>query len=407
MGATPSLITGKTGSTKEYKMSDNTQIQSKYTEAQLTKAMNKAKLEVMSGSSAFLSTVLFSMRFNWTPQVESICVTEGDLNINPEWFMDLAPVHREVYLAKQAYHNALMHVERRGGKVLGKWQRACNYSVAEILAKTYRNLPNEVEHDPQYDNMSVDEIYQLLEDEDGDGDGKGDGALGGANGNTPQDVPPSMTPDQSQRRKDDLAKAQANQRMSGKDAGSLPGELERLLDELFNPILPWAQLLQNRMKAYDKTDYSMRKPNRRFFPDFHLPSLYSEGMGAMAVFIDVSGSVSEDDLTVFMSEVAAIKETLNPTELRVILFDTRLQGETLFTRDDTVLDIEYRGGGGTSIHPVVDWIDENKPEVALVFTDGYYSSPQKNLSEDVIWVVYDNPNFSCEFGEVILYDKDN
>lgn len=398
---------GNHGLTKETNMSDTPQVQSKFTEPQLTKAMNKAKLEVMGGSSAFLSTVLFSMRFNWTPSVESICVTEGDLNINPDWFMELAPIHREVYLAKQAYHNALLHVERRGSKVLGKWQRACNYNVAEILSQTYKNLPSEIEHDPQYDGLSVDEIYALLDDDESDPEGKGDGALGGQDGNTPQDVPGSVTPDQSQRRKDDLAKAQANQRMSGKNAGSLPGELERLLEELFNPILPWAQLLQNRMKAYDKTDYSMRKPNRRFFPDFHLPSLYSEGMGPIAVFIDVSGSVSEEDLTIFMSEVSAIKESLNPTELRVLLFDTAIRGETVFTRDDTVLDIEYVGGGGTCIHPVVDWIDQHKPEVTLVFTDGYYSQPNKHLEEDVIWVVYDNNNFSCDFGEVILYDKDN
>ena len=51
-----------------------------------------------------------------------------------------------------------------------------------------------------------------------------------------------------------------------------------------------------------------------------------------------------------------------------------------------------------------EWIDENKPQLTLIFTDGCFGFYNQDTQRDVIWLIHNNPQFDASFGKVIHYD---
>ena len=67
-------------------------------------------------------------------------------------------------------------------------------------------------------------------------------------------------------------------------------------------------------------------------------------------------------------------------------------------------DIKFTGGGGTHVKPIIEWLNQERPEVCLIFTDGCFRVPDLNPEVPVIWLINNNDRFNCEYGEVIHYD---
>jgi len=65
--------------------------------------------------------------------------------------------------------------------------------------------------------------------------------------------------------------------------------------------------------------------------------------------------------------------------------------------------IDFRGRGGTAIDPVMEWGQKNKPDVLVVFTDGYFRPASFDPGVPVIWIIHDNPKWTAPFGKVIHY----
>lgn len=63
-----------------------------------------------------------------------------------------------------------------------------------------------------------------------------------------------------------------------------------------------------------KDDYSWARPNRMFVAaGAYLPAMYSENMGPIDVVIDTSGSITQELLNEFGSEIKAIVAAVRPT----------------------------------------------------------------------------------------------
>jgi predicted metal-dependent peptidase len=376
-------------------------------------ALYKTKLGFMSTSSVFLSTVLFNLKFHWVSSIEAIAVQDTDLFINPEWFVNLKPQERVSVLAKEAMHVALQHAARRSDRDINKWCKATTFAVSHLLkeGKMTVGFDHIPECPDEFKGLSANEIYELLPDEDNDDDGDGDGGsatgLGSvASDGTLQDQQKQVGAEQQQEQEDITQKAAVASKMSGKDvANDIPEEVRRMIEERTNPKLPWYVILQNYMSDYDRDDYSYARPNRRYLPDYYLPSMYSEHMGGIGAYIDTSGSISDEDLKVFISEVEGIKEMLNPESVRIVQWGSEIVYDKEFHKEES-LDVEYVGGGGTVIGNVIDHIKKHKPEVAIIFTDGYFWDDEypKVDDTDVIWIVFDNPGFTSPFGKIIHFD---
>lgn len=201
-----------------------------------------------------------------------------------------------------------------------------------------------------------------------------------------------------------LIQASIQAKAAGNSPGSIPGDIQIFLDRLLNPKLPWNKILQKFFNSFKKSDYSWTKPNRRFAPKYHLPSLHSRGLGKVAIAVDTSGSVSDEEFNRCVSETHAILRMLNPEEITFIQFDTEIKSVNRIKTVKELMGLKFTGRGGTLIGPVIEWANENKPQVLLVFSDGYFRFYELETKVQTIWLIHQRKDFTAPFGKVINYE---
>jgi len=162
-----------------------------------------------------------------------------------------------------------------------------------------------------------------------------------------------------------------------KKQGTIPGELADLIHRLMHiepPKFDWKGYLRrfvgNSSIVYTKK--LRRKYNKRYSAN---PGLKIKFKNHILVGVDTSGSVNNDELKEFFSELA-----FNPKK-----------------------DWEIHGRGGTSFQPVVDHFNENKGQyTALIYlTDGEAYSPE-NCPNNTLWVLSSISSMNDELpGQVI------
>ncbi len=192
--------------------------------------------------------------------------------------------------------------------------------------------------------------------------------------------------------------------IAGDAPGSIPNSVLRKIQAQIDPKLPWDTLLNNYMDSFKKDESSFKRPNRRFFPDFILPSAHEESMERISVGIDVSGSITDEMLSSFLSEVEYLKQRMRPDITDIYGFSTHITKHFELGVTDSALECEFKGGGGTNIKPLLDKMQTTQPNVAIIFTDMWFA-PYKydTLTFPVFWVIIDNPEHTPTYGEYAHY----
>lgn len=360
-----------------------------------TLAMSKAKIALMSdAASVFFSTVVMSLKQSWSTEVAQAQVNGIEMTINPDYFMGLTPKQRVAMLVHEAMHVAYDHPGRVGDKDKKKYTEACNQAINNMLKDANFELPPTWEADSQYRNKSAEEIYRLLPDEEPDPDQQdlGDNASAG------------LTPEEMKEKIQEILVRASTAVQQSSNPGNMPGDLKVMLEKMLNPILPWYKILARFLNSFAKTDYSFRKPSRRHFPEYYLPSAFSEALSNFAVFPDLSGSTSDHEVSVMISEVSSIFKILKPNEVTMVPFDTSILDVIKVKSLHAMQNLDFHGRGGTNITPVIQWIEDNKPEFGLIFSDGEFSPPRVSTKVPVIWLIYNNPGFTAPFGKVIHFN---
>ena len=358
-------------------------------------ALSKAKILLMTKpNSVFFTTLCFSLHHKFDAEVPTACTDGKYVTYNPDFFMSLSPEERVFLLLHETMHCAYLHMMRLGEFNPRKWNKATDHVINLQLIERGFKMPEGGLADPQYSGMSAEEVYKLLPED-----------------NTKpmmEDLLPGNDPVQQEETKgnmqDALVRAALQSKMAEDRPGTIPGEIEIFLDRLLNPKLPARKILHKYLNAYTKNDYTFRKPNRRFFPQHYLPTLYSESLGDIAIAVDTSGSVTDEEFQQFISETAGILRMMKPTKISFIQFDTAIKSVNEVRSVKDLMDIHFTGRGGTVITEVIDWVNQNKPQVTLVFTDGEFRFRGENTRNDVIWLIHNNTRFSSPFGKVIHYE---
>lgn len=356
-------------------------------------ALSKAKIQLMSRpNSAFFTTLCFSLIHMFDENIPTACTNGKRVRYNPKYFLEQDPEARVSLLLHETLHCAYFHMGRLMGKDMMRWNIACDYVINLQLHERGYPIPDTWYMDVQYANMSAEEVYDLLPDnpkqsnmadlEEPEGD--------------PVEVAKNI--------QDMIVRASLQSRMSGDTPGTIPGDIEIFLNKLLNPKLPWNRILQKYLQSFAKNDYSFRKPNRRFFPKHHLPSLYSNNLINIAIAVDTSGSVSDTDFLRFVSETHSILRMMKPEKIHLVQFDTQIKSVDVIKNVNDLQQTTFTGRGATNIDPVLKWANENKPQLLLVFTDGYYNSPKQTTKVDTIFLIHQNPGFTSPFGKVIHYE---
>ena len=356
------------------------------------RALSKAKIQLMTRpDSAFYTTVCFSLRHIWDDDCPTAYTDGQVIGFNTKFFMDLSVEEQIFLLLHETLHVAYMHMGRLLGRDMRRWNIACDYVINLQLVDRGFKMPKGGLLDRAYAGMSADQVYDLLPKHPPE--------------ECNMDIRPSPIGDEelTQQVQDILVRAAIQSKMANDKPGSIPADIQLFLNGLLDPKLPWHRLLLKYLQAFAKNDYSFRKPNRRFFPKYHLPSLHGEKLMDLAVAVDISGSVSDSDFHTFISEIASILRMMKPEKITLLQFDTEIKSIDEVHNIQELMAVKFTGRGGTLIEPVLAWADKAKPQLLLVFSDGEFRFHGPETKSTTLWLVHNNPRFSPPFGKVIHY----
>ena len=319
---------------------------------------------------------------------------------NVKWFEKLTDMEREGFLAHEIMHLVLMHHTRRQERNAHKWNVAADYAINNHLIAEGFILPKGGLVDDQYADMTTEHIYNALPEPPSGWDtvycdaGKCGGVL---------DHPDSDgTAGKASAIESELTVAVNQAAEQAKAQGKLSARMETLISDITDPKVDWKNVLARFLRSNNKSDFTWARPNRRFIANgLYLPSLHNPCLEEIAIAVDTSGSVSEDELTQFTTETSHILHELNPERVQFIQCDAEINDTTEYTREDLPLKVAYKGRGGTAFSPVIDYINENHPNIAaLVYLTDLGSGDFGDKPHyPVLWVTTDLEE--APYGEII------
>lgn len=185
---------------------------------------------------------------------------------------------------------------------------------------------------------------------------------------------------------------QAVEHAQRKSRGHLPGAVEQMIEEwLKPPTVPWQQVLRmfigNSVKAEFKR--SWKRMSRRFgeTQKGFIPSRILK----LAVAIDTSGSVGDEELQDFVAEIKEIQNRYR-SNITVIECDAEIQKVYELT-PMTKVQRNFKGRGGTDFEPVFKYIDKNmrgqRPDLLVYLTDLECSFPKEPPCQ-MVWCASSN-----------------
>ena len=338
---------------------------------------------VLNRGMLFYTTIMYSLDIKLSEDIPTAATNGLYIKFNPSFLASLNPKEQEFLLAHEIMHVCYEHALRADNRNHEKWNIANDHVINLELVELGMKMPAGGYADRKYKGMSSEEIYLLLPE-------------------PPKDFQPDLilnTSDEARETiKDALIQAVQQAQMSNQ-AGTVPQSIQRKVDEWLNPVLPWHNILRKYMSEHNKEDYSWARKNM-LFRDRYLPSLHSEQVGPIHFFIDGSCSVSDEMFSLQVSQIKWIKRHINPKEIRIIVFNTHIVDVFKFA-DYQKINVEFNARGGTHIGEIVEYMEQNKAEANIIFTDGYFDHiPMGHISE-VLWCIYENPSFKYDSGRTI------
>ena len=299
--------------------------------------------------------------------------------------------------------------------------KAADYVVNSIINnlkdRTLAKLPDGGLYDKRFENMSMREVYRILkEEEEEGGGGKGNDSGEPEKGNSggyefdEHDTSGGMTIEEL---KDANERIDRALREGALLAGRLGVDIPREITEILKPVIDWKEALREFVSASckGKDEFTWRKFNRRLIPsDLYLPTVENETIGEVIVAIDTSGSIGQDQINEFATELVSICEAVSPDAVRVLWWDTKVHGQQLFTDNYQNIGtmLKPQGGGGTRVSCVSEYINKHKlkAECVLVFTDGYLENDVKwEVSDPTLWMITDNKDWEVPSGKKVIFNR--
>jgi predicted metal-dependent peptidase len=184
-----------------------------------------------------------------------------------------------------------------------------------------------------------------------------------------------------------------------KKRGTIPGEIDGVikLDEITAAKFDWRGYIRRFTGVSSKvyTKKIRRKENRRFSDN---PGLKIKMKQHMLLAIDTSGSVSNDELTEFMSEIHHIYKA--GVDITIIQCDTSIRSIESYKGKN---ELEVHGRGGTQFDPVLEYYNEHQREFTslVYFTDGECDASVRPKG-NVLWVISERSEMNNDLpGKVI------
>ena len=371
----------------------------------VTKRISKAKTALIL-EHPFIGSVALNMPMSIDNSVPTAATNGKRVLFNEEFCNGLSDEELKFLVAHECMHPMLEHNFRRGERDAYKWNQAADYVINKLLTdEGIGKMPEQgLLDDTIYKNGggTSDGIFNLLPDTPEDGQGNGGSGQPLDSCEDGQGSPAEVSQQQAEWK---VKVAQAAQ--SAKMMGKMSAGLERLVDEILKPKVDWRDVLQRFVVKCRSDQRSWARPNRRFLSQgLYLPSVSGESLGEIAFAVDCSGSIGQDEINQFASEITTVWQDQRPTKVHVIYFDSEVSHYDEFGQEDEPV-VKPHGGGGTAFSPVFRYMaDKGIEPVACIFLtdlccDDFGDAPDY----PVLWVsTHDD---KAPFGEVVMMEDNN
>lgn len=368
-------------------MSDNTEAFEKLTKA-------KARLVQRH---PFFAAILLSLPLIEVPDLPGRTMSTDMRNIyyHPD-FVNYCSINEIMgVLCHETLHVAYLHGLRKGNKIHKIWNMACDYAINPVLLDAGLSLPMiKTEkgefvpplYEDKYRNWSAPEIYDDLMKNvtvinisfGGDGE-PGDTPMWGEvtepqkTGENDQPTGEGISESEQRELENEIKIKVKGAAESAKAIGKLPGGVEGLIEAIGKPKIDWKAYIQQWVSGIKPDDYSWVRPNRSMLVNHgvYMPRLQFNGSGVGILSIDTSGSVSDNELVSYITEIVGVIEICNPDKLYIIQHDSVITRIDVWEAGMDFKNLKIAGRGGTCIMPTFKQIDklEEKADWMIVFSD--------------------------------------
>lgn len=333
------------------------------------------------------------------PDIETAHTNGSEIAWNPTFVESLTDEELRFVLLHETLHCAHQHMWRlpadERGNIAG--DHAINLTLKDIPGI---KMPEGGLADPQYAGMAEEDILGSLpqpEPEDSGGGG-GEGGEGGggesqsgasqsgqgsesqsgagkpgkgkpdpcgsfgppaadASGDGPVDAEAQAQASQELRDAWDGAVIQAAQAAQAMGVGTIPGDLQRILERIRHQSIDWRGEMEDFVKSAmsQRNDWT-RSSKRHSWQSVIYPRKRANEVGKIIFVRDTSGSVSDKQLSVYS---ALITECLAETGCHGVVIDAdRVIKDEIELEPGDVCPLHAKGGGGTDFRPAFERADE-------------------------------------------------
>jgi predicted metal-dependent peptidase len=324
---------------------------------------------------------------------DSVATDAKYIYYNTDYVANLNLSQLQFVLAHEALHCALSHFARREHRNKQRWDLACDHAINPLLYDDGLAVPPGVWIENSFRGMTAEEIYPFIQDNQEDDKQEQnsfdqhvyDSQQGQDKTNSNQ--PPPLSDSEKQQLDIQWRQRLAGAAQQALQAGKLSADMARLVDHLLQPNLPWRALLAHYMSLTARDDYTYYRPSRRE-GNAIFPSLRSAQLEVI-VAIDTSGSVGEDEINQFLSEINNLKGQLR-AKITLLACDVQLTSVWQFEPwEEFKLPHSIIGGGGTDFRPVFAYLAEQdwQTDLLIYFTDAKGNFPSMAPDYPVLWLV--------------------
>ena len=358
----------------------------------IEKRVSKAKTALVL-EHPFVGSIAMNMPIEYDDSVRTAATDYKKLIFAPSFVEQLNDEELKFLLAHECMHPMLGHNFRRNNRDRKKWNIAGDYVINKLLTDEGIGKMPDV-------GLLDDNIYQA-------GGGTSDGIynlLPEMPDQEPLDdcIDADGSPAEQAQAEAEWKVKVAQAAQAAKMMGKMSAGLERIVGDILTPKVDWRDVLQRFVIKARTDERSFARPNRRFIQQgMYLPSITGEVLGEIAFAVDCSGSIGQEEINQFASEIITVWEDQRPLKVHVLYFDSEVSHYDCFDRE-TMPDVRPHGGGGTAFSPVFEYMQANNIDpVACVFlTDLVCSDFGDAPSFPVLWV--STHADQAPFGEIVM-----
>lgn len=379
---------------------------------------------LLNHKSLFFSTLLYKFSYHYVDEIDgaplwfaAVDIQNMRMYFNPTEFLNHPMPVLVSVLVHELKHAAYGHGWRRdpdrfpnaqlfnvaGDLIINEGNKADGY--ADIPSAIYLNTPPFAGLNIKLEDHTVETLYQLLAKECPDSEEHSMGDI--VEGDAPADSAEAQTA--QAKMESFVAEAVTAAKQAGEEF--CDPTMRGFVEGYFDAKVPWQRLFRKAIQRPGTAKSTFSQFNRRACNmTLRIPNTYSVSTGEVHLYLDCSGSISQDLVNAVTHETNNLIRAVKPERTVVTCWGSSLHPPQTFKR--RIDRINLVNAGGTNVDNVLEDVYSKRPKIAVIFTDGWVH--KRHLEEapvptgtQVIWLIPDNApkDFKPNYGTVIRSEE--